>query len=61
MSVERDELAQIFHGVEVEVDLIGNTEPHMRWCPPSHAFDIQVMVQIDVVRGTVTAARPTSE
>ncbi len=62
MTVDRDgKCAEVFHRVQVEVDLIGNTEPHMRRCPPGHTFDIQVMVEIDVVGGTVAAAGPASE
>ena len=48
--------AQILHGVHVEVNLIGNAEPHMRLCPPGHAFDIQVVIDVDVVGGAVAAA-----
>ena len=57
----RRELAQVLHGVHVEVDLIGNAEPHMRWCPPGHAFDVQVVIHVDVVGGAVAAAGPASE
>ena len=57
----RRELAQVLHGVQVEVDLIGNAEPHMGLCPPGHAFDIQVVIHVDVVGGAVAAAGSASE
>ena len=57
----RRELAEILHGVHVEVDLIGNAEPHMGLCPPSHAFDVEIVIQVHVVRGAVAAAGPASE
>ena len=57
----RRELAQILHGVHVEIDLIGNSEPHMGLCPPRHALDVEVVIDIYVIGGAVAAAGPASE
>src|SRR5271167_2330272 len=54
-------MAQVLHGVQVEVDLIRNAEPHMRRCPPRHPFDVEVVVHIYIVHRAVAAAGPTSE
>ena len=57
----RWELAQILHRVHVEINLIGNSEPHMGLCPPSHALDVEVVIDIYVVGGAVAAAGAASE
>ena len=57
----RRELAHILHRVHVEINLIGNSEPHMGLCPPSHALDIEVVIDIDVIGGAVAAAGAASE
>jgi hypothetical protein len=57
----RGELAYILHRVQVEVNLIRNSEPHMRLRPPSHTLDVEVVIDIDVIRGAVAAAGPASE
>ncbi len=57
----RWELAQILHRVQVEINLIGNPEPHMGLCPPSHALDVEVVIDIYVIGGAVAAAGPASE
>ena len=62
MMVERDaNWPQILYRVHVEVDLIGNSEPHMGLCPPSHALDVQVVIDVDVVGGAVAAAGSAAE
>ena len=58
---KRRKLTYILHRVHVEVDLIGDSVPHMRLCPPSHTFDIQVVIDIHVVGGAVAATSAASE
>src|SRR5208283_1005105 len=57
----RWELTDIFHRVHVEINLIRNSEPHMGLCPPSHTFDIEVVIDIYVIGGAVAAAGAASE
>ena len=57
----RREVAQVLHRVHVEVDLIGNSEPHMGWRPSRHALDVQVVIDVDVVGGAVAAAGAAAE
>src|ERR1035438_3614016 len=57
----RRELPQVFHRIHVEVNLIWDTEPHMRLCPPRHAFDVEVMKDVYVIGGAVATAGPATE
>src|SRR5579862_267064 len=57
----RREITQILHRIQVEVDLIGNPEPHMGLCSPSHALDVEVVIDICVVSGAVATAGPAPE
>ncbi len=60
--VERDgNWSHILHRVHVEINLIGNSEPHMSLCPPSHALDVEVVIDVDVIGGAVAAAGAASE
>ncbi len=62
MMVERDgNWPQILHRIHVEVNLIGNSEPHMVLGPPSQALDVEVVIDVDVVGGAVAAAGAASE
>src|SRR5208282_153580 len=47
------ELMHVLHRIQVEINLIGNPEPHMGLCPPSHALDVEVVIEIDVIGGAV--------
>ncbi len=57
----RRKLAHILHRVHVEINLIGNPEPHMGLRPPSHTLDVEVVIDIYVIGGAVAAAGATSE
>ena len=57
----RGELTQGLHGVHVEINLIGNAEPHRRLGPPRNPLDVEIMIDINVIRGAVAAAGPASE
>ena len=51
----------ILHRVQVEINLIGNSEPHMGLRPSSHTLDIEVVIDSYVIGGAVAAAGATSE
>ena len=57
----RWKLVYVLHRVHVEINLIGNSEPHMGLGPPSHSLDIEVVIDIYVVGGAVAAAGAASE
>src|SRR5947209_13135654 len=57
----RGELAEILHSVHVEENLVGNSEPHMGLCPASHALDVEVVINIDVIGGAITTASSAPE
>src|SRR5208337_5148702 len=57
----RYELAHILHRVPVEIDLVGNSKPHMGLGPPSHTLDVEVVIDIDVVGRAVAAAGAAAE
>ena len=57
----RRELPQVLDSVHVEINLIRNPEPHVSLRPPSHALDVEVVINIDVVGSTVPPASPASE
>src|SRR5215467_603546 len=57
----RWELAQILDRIAIEVDLVGNAVPHMCLGPPGHSLDVQIVIDIDVVRGAIAAAGAAAE
>ena len=57
----RRELAQVVDRVLIEINMIGNTEPHRRFHSPRDALDIDVVINVDVIHGAVAAAGAASE
>src|SRR5579864_6824591 len=51
----------ILDGVEIEIDLIGNAEPHLGLGPARKALDVEVVIDVYVVGGAVASAGATAE
>src|SRR5579884_1607976 len=57
----RWERGDVLHRIHIEINLVGNSEPHMRWRPSRLALDVEVVIDVYVVRGAVSAARAAAE
>ncbi len=57
----RWKVSEVLNRVHVEVNLVGNTKPHVCLRPARYALDVEVVVDVDIVGRAVAAARPAAE